>query len=73
MITITQATISDSATLSKLAIARYQENYLYLWHEGGAEWYMKFLILSDCHCLHFHDEGSIQRNSSAYKKYYCNK
>lgn len=40
MITITQATIVDSVTLSKLAIAIYQENYLYLWHEGGAEWYM---------------------------------
>lgn len=40
MITITQATISDSGTLSKLAVAIYQENYLYLWHEGGADWYM---------------------------------
>ncbi len=40
MTTITQATISDSATLSKLAIKIYQENYLYLWHEGGADWYM---------------------------------
>jgi len=40
MITIKQATILDSGTLSKLAITIYQENYLYLWHEGGADWYM---------------------------------
>lgn len=40
MLTITAATISDNEILSKLAIAIYQENYLYLWQEGGADWYM---------------------------------
>lgn len=47
MTTITQATISDSVTLSKLAIAIYQENYLYLWHDGGADWYMHEFAYSE--------------------------
>ena len=40
MILIENATIADATLLNDLAIAIYKENYLYLWHERGADWYM---------------------------------
>lgn len=40
MISFHQATFSDAQTLSDLAKAIYQENYLHLWLPGGADWYM---------------------------------
>lgn len=40
MISIEKATTTDSHLLTELAITIYKENYLYLWQEGGAVWYM---------------------------------
>lgn len=40
MIIIEKAGIADATLLTALAISIYKENYLYLWEEGGAEWYM---------------------------------
>jgi len=37
---IKQVDANSAAELSALAQAIYKEHYLYLWHEGGAEWYM---------------------------------
>ncbi|MEY2900930.1 MAG: hypothetical protein RLY89_36 [Bacteroidota bacterium] len=40
MISFHKATHSYAQTLSDLAKAIYQENYLHLWLPGGADWYM---------------------------------
>lgn len=40
MITIKKATPNDSTVIAELAIDIYKENYLHLWHSGGAQWYM---------------------------------
>lgn len=47
MIIFEKARIDDSRVLTDLAIAIYKENYLYLWHEGGADWYMHSYAYSE--------------------------
>lgn len=39
-IIIEQVNANKAVELSDLAKKIYQQYYLYLWHEGGAEWYM---------------------------------
>ena len=41
MITIHKATISEAGIIVDLARNIYKEYYLYLWHSGGAKWYME--------------------------------
>ncbi|MEP6951988.1 MAG: GNAT family N-acetyltransferase [Ginsengibacter sp.] len=41
MINIHKATISEAAGIADLARNIYKEYYLYLWHNGGAKWYME--------------------------------
>jgi diamine N-acetyltransferase len=41
MINIHKATISEAAGIVDLARDIYKEYYLYLWHNGGAKWYME--------------------------------
>lgn len=40
MINLFKASINDLIPLTELSRKIYQEHYLYLWHPGGAEWYM---------------------------------
>ena len=41
MITIYKATISEADIIVDLARTIYKEYYLYLWHRGGAKWYIE--------------------------------
>lgn len=41
MITLRKATQTDASVLTTLARQIYKEHYLYLWHPGGARWYME--------------------------------
>ena len=40
MLTIKKASVHDAELLTNLSREIYKEYYLYLWHSGGAEWYM---------------------------------
>jgi diamine N-acetyltransferase len=39
-ITFYKATAADAQLLCLLAMQIYQQHYLHLWHDGGAQWYM---------------------------------
>jgi len=41
MIYIHKASVSDAGIIVDMARNIYKEDYLYLWHEGGAKWYME--------------------------------
>lgn len=41
MIKIHKATVSEVPAIVNLARDIYKEHYLYLWHSGGAKWYME--------------------------------
>ena len=40
MLTIKKASVHDAELLTNLSREIYKEYYLYLWHPGGAQWYM---------------------------------
>lgn len=47
MIEIRTATISDKELIVQNARSIYKEHYLYLWHEGGAKWYLEEYAYKD--------------------------